>query len=156
MASQLVLPITTTETRRRAMASLDGVQRHENVMKDDGSAVDMVVDTKATGGARGGRVRIAWPSVNAENFTRLPAADEPVSPHYKMIRSPAVYYATHDTMPPLEQVIELTLTHEALREFYQHRDRKNTKKRENGASHGDTTSEAGDGSTRPTKALRSI
>ncbi|ETI47123.1 hypothetical protein F441_08575 [Phytophthora nicotianae CJ01A1] len=83
----------------------------------------------------------AWPTSSAANFSRLPQ-----EPGVKMIVTPKAYYATHNTMPPPNQVILMTSTHSVMREQYQAADRKVSGKRGNG--------EQNSSSPRPPKQFR--
>ncbi|KAG3116642.1 hypothetical protein PI124_g2940 [Phytophthora idaei] len=83
----------------------------------------------------------AWPTSSAANFSRL--AQEP---GVKMIVTPKAYHATHDTMPPPNQVIMVASTHSVMKEHYQAADRKVSGKRGNG--------EQNSSSPQPPKQLR--
>ncbi|POM71229.1 DET1- and DDB1-associated protein 1-like [Phytophthora palmivora] len=72
-------------------------------------------------------VMAAWPTSSAANFTKLPQESGG-----KMIVTPKAYYATHDTMPPPNQVIMMTSTQSFMKELYQAADRKVAGKRGNG------------------------
>ncbi|CAH0475086.1 unnamed protein product [Peronospora belbahrii] len=70
---------------------------------------------------------VPWPTSSAANLSQLPQ-----EAGAKMILPPKAYYATHDTMPPLHQVIMTTSRQNVMKEVYQDADYKVSGKRGNG------------------------